>query len=310
MILYFGNIYYILEVEEKMSKFCRNCGTELTDEAAFCKNCGTKTLNEVAQDSTTAQAAPAEETIQEAACDCEECKGDCSQQEATEEKESGVAGAINGFIGKVKNKDKNALLIIGGAALALVVMLVLIFVFAGSGPEDAADNYFKVAFKGKVSKVEDLAPEAYWEFVDEVYGVDVEDAEECAEIEFEKTEETLEELVGKDVSFSYDITDTDEVGESDLDEIKDYLKEHYDIAKKDVEEAVELEMEVVAEGDDDEEDGEITIYAVKIDGDWYPCSTRGELLVHSCVTSAAALKELDGLGDLSDALDDLNDLLG
>mgnify|MGYP003304047887 CR=1 FL=1 len=24
-----------------MSKFCKNCGTELADEAAFCKNCGT-----------------------------------------------------------------------------------------------------------------------------------------------------------------------------------------------------------------------------------------------------------------------------
>lgn len=280
-----------------MSKFCKNCGTELADEAAFCKNCGTSTA--------APETAPVEASAEASACDCTECNGDCAQQEAPAAQETGFAGAVNGFIAKLKNKDKNALLITCGAALTLVIILVLAIVLSGGGAEDAADNYFKVAYKGKASKVEDLAPESYWEYADDELSVDVEDVEECIEDFYDTSIDMYEEMVGKDVSFSYEIVDTDEVGESDLDKIKDYLKSHYDIAKKDVDEAVELELEIVIEGDDDEDELEETIYAVKIDGDWYPCSKSGELKIHELVEAA---KALEGLGDLGDALGGLGDL--
>ena len=64
-------------------------------------------------------------------------------------------------------------------------------------------------------------------------------------------------------------------------------------------------MEIVVEGDDDEDELEETIYAVKIDGDWYPCSKNGELKIHELVEAA---KALEGLGDLGDALGGLGDL--
>mgnify|MGYP003296113206 FL=1 len=86
-----------------MSKFCKNCGTELADEAAFCKNCGTSTA--------APETAPVEASAEASACDCTECNGDCAQQEAPAAQEAGFAGAVNGFIAKLKNKDKNALII-------------------------------------------------------------------------------------------------------------------------------------------------------------------------------------------------------
>ena len=52
-----------------MSKFCKNCGTELADEAAFCKNCGTSTAAEAVAET------PAEPKAEEQACDCAECNG-------------------------------------------------------------------------------------------------------------------------------------------------------------------------------------------------------------------------------------------
>ena len=293
-----------------MSKFCKNCGTELADEAAFCKNCGTSTAAE-----TVVAEAPAETKTEEPACNCAECNGECAQQEAPVEKEAGVAGAVNGFINKLKNKDKNALLITGGAVLALVLILVIAIVFSGSGPEDAFDNYFEATFEYNSGVVEDLAPEAYWEYLDDEKNIELADIEDLVDNEdyYDYTMEVFEELVGKDVSFSYDIIETDEVGKKDLDNIKDGLKSKYDIAKKDVGEAVEIEVEIFIEGDDDEEEQEMTVYAVEIDGDWYPCTANGKLLVDEIVSMLSTIETLEGLdslGDLSDALGDLSDLLG
>lgn len=286
-----------------MSKFCKNCGTELADDAVFCKNCG---------QSTASQEAPTEAAPEVQACGCDECNGECVQDDLAAENETGVAGAVNGFIGKVKNKDKNALLIVGGAVLALILIVVLVFVFSGSSSKDAIDNYFNVVVEGNIDDIEDLAPEAYWEYVEEEYDMDVDDVIDYLGDDFiDNMLDTWEDSVGKDVKFSYDITDDDEISDSKLDKIKDVLKENYGIAKKDVDEAIEYEIEVVVKGDDDEEDFEEKVLVVEIDGDWYACTEDGELYADALV-SAAVLKKAaedleDGLGGLGD-LDDLGDL--
>ena len=151
--------------------------------------------------------------------------------------------------------------------------------------------------------------------MDDEKNLEVKDLEEIVEDEdyYDFAMEVFETLVGKDVSFSYDIIETDEVGKKDLDNIKDGLKSKYDIAKKDVGEAVEIEVEIFIEGDDDEEEQEMTVYAVEIDGDWYPCSANGKLLVDELVSACVSFEGLKDLGDLGDALDglgDLADLLG
>lgn len=289
-----------------MSKFCKNCGTELADTAAFCKNCGTSVVSE---------AAPEQVTADYSAVDNSEYASEFEQPTVPVAKESGFVGAVNNFINKIKNKDTTALLITGGVALSLVIFLVLAIVFAGGGAEDAVDNYFKVAFKCKSGAVEDLAPEAYWEYLEDKANIDVEDIEDFVDDkDYRKLlESTFKQKVGKDVSFSYDIVETDEVGKNDFDDIKDTLKNNYDIAKKDIEDAVEIVIEITAEGDDDEEESEMKIIAVKIDGDWYPCDTDGTLLVNSLVLSyslidAGGLK--DQLNDLEESLGDLSNILG
>lgn len=292
-----------------MSKFCRNCGTELSDEAVFCKNCGTNTTAEAVVAET-----PAEPKAEEQTCDCAECGSECAQQEAPApvEKKADVAGAVNGFVNKLKNKDKNALMIAAGAVLGLVLIVVLLVVLLSGGPEDAFDNYFEASFECNSGAVEDLAPEAYWEFLDEEKGIEIEDLEEFLDDDDykDKIMDSFEALVGKDVSFSYDIIETDDVSEKDLDAIKDYLKKTYDIAKKDVGEAFEIEAEVLIEGDDDEEEVEKTIFAVEIDGDWYPCMKNGKLLVDELVSAYLAMESLKDLGDDLGGLGNLDNLGG
>jgi len=294
-----------------MSKFCKNCGTELADEAVFCKDCGTK-VEDVIQETAPASeqvetAAPADES---ANCECAECNADCETQATEHAKESGVAGVVNGFIAKLKNKDKNTLLITAGVLLSVIVLFVLAIALSGGGYEDAVDNYMKVSFKGKASLIEDLAPEAYWEYVEDKEDLKLDEIEEIYEEDaFDAMMKLLEAMVGDDVSVSYDIKDTDELSESKLDKIKDTLKETYDIPRKDVGDAIEIEIETVIEGDDEEEEDEMTMYAVEIDGDWYLCTASGRFMAEEIVSTVKGMADLKDLGSALDGLGDLSDLL-
>ncbi len=144
-----------------------------------------------------------------------------------------------------------------------------------SNPEKALDNYISVVCNGKVNKLEKLAPAEYWECLEDENDVSMKDAEEQME-ELNKTLiRGLEDEYGDNIKVSYKILEKDDASSSDLDEMKDYIKSNYDIPKKSVTDAVELEVELTVRGDDDEETTESTFYAVKVDEDWYICSANG-----------------------------------
>ena len=147
-----------------------------------------------------------------------------------------------------------------------------------SNPEKALDNYISVVCNGKVNKLEKLAPAEYWECLEDENDVSMKDAEEQME-ELNKTLiRGLEDEYGDNIKVSYKILEKGDASSSDLDEMKDYIKSNYDIPKKSVTDAVELEVELTVRGDDDEETTESTFYAVKVGGDWYICSADGDFL--------------------------------
>ena len=147
-----------------------------------------------------------------------------------------------------------------------------------SNPEKALDNYISVVCNGKVNKLEKLAPAEYWECLEDENDVSMKDAEEQME-ELNKTLiRGLEDEYGDNIKVSYKILEKDDASSSDLDSMKDYIKSNYDIPKKSVTDAVELEVELTVRGDDDEETTESTFYAVKVGGDWYICSANGAFL--------------------------------
>ena len=147
-----------------------------------------------------------------------------------------------------------------------------------SNPEKALDNYISVVCNGKVNKLEKLAPAEYWEYLEDENDVSMKDAEEQME-ELNKTLiRGLEDEYGDNIKVSYKILEKDDASSSDLDSMKDYIKSNYDIPKKSVTDAVELEVELTVRGDDDEETTESTFYAVKVGGDWYICRVNGSFL--------------------------------
>ena len=147
-----------------------------------------------------------------------------------------------------------------------------------SNPEKALDNYFSVVFYGKVNKLEKLAPAEYWEYLEDENDVSMKDVEELMEEGNKTLIRGLEDEYGDNIKVSYKILEKDDASSSDLDEMKEYIKSNYDIPKKSVTDAVELEVELTVRGDDDEETTESTKYAVKVGGDWYICSANGAFL--------------------------------
>lgn len=284
-----------------MSKFCKNCGAELADTAAFCKECGSSVENNI-----TADTAQVNEQV-EASYASEEVAGDYTYEEPTaEETKPGFVVAINKFIDKIKNKDQKTILISGAIVLALIVCFVLAIVLpSGGGTEAALDDFVEVTFYGDVDLIENLAPEAYWEFVEDEYDIKIKDVKEYYEDKvFDALIDGLEDEYGEDIDVSYKIIETDSVSKSKFEKMKDTLKDKYDIPKKDIEDAVELKVELSIKGDDDKDSDETKFYAVQIDGDWYTCSSDGTFLVHEYVYATYKIEKA------KDSVSDLNDLLG
>jgi hypothetical protein len=254
-----------------MSKFCTNCGEALSDDAAFCVKCGTR----VGEQSVQSAQEPSDSASASSSCDtCESAQ--CEQKAPAET--NGFAGKVNAFVAKLKNKDKKAIGITAGIVVVLILIVVLVICLGGGGPEKALDNYISVVYNGKVNKLEKLAPAEYWEYLEDENDVSMKDAEEQME-ELNKTLiRGLEDEYGDNIKVSYKILEKDDASSSDLDSMKDYIKSNYDIPKKSVTDAVELEVELTVRGDDDEETTESTFYAVKVGGDWYICSVNGSFL--------------------------------
>ena len=254
-----------------MSKFCTNCGEALSDDAAFCVKCGTR----VGEQSVQSAQEPSDSASASSSCDtCESAQ--CEQKAPAET--NGFAGKVNAFVAKLKNKDKKAIGITAGIVVVLILIVVLVICLGGGGPEKALDNYISVLYNGKVNKLEKLAPAEYWEYLEDESDVSMKDVEEQME-ELNKTLiRGLEDEYGDNIKVSYKILEKDDASSSDLDEMKDYIKSNYDIPKKSVRDAVELEVELTVRGDDDEETTESTFYAVKVGGDWYICSANGAFL--------------------------------
>ncbi len=226
-----------------MSKFCANCGNSMDDSMELCPVCGAKVETPAAQ-----PAAPS-------------------------------VTAVDAATGK---KNKLPIIIGAVAVVAVALIVVLVMVLGGGGYEKAVDKYVAVMYEGEYSDIKDLAPDAYWEYMEEKYDdFDLEEGIEEMEEEYEERLERYEEDYGDNVKFSYEITEEDEIDEDDLKDIAKKLKERYDIDKDDVTEGYEVEFTVTIEGDDDSVDHDFEAYdyedddrysyyaAVKIDGSWY-----------------------------------------
>ena len=224
-----------------MAKFCANCGNQMMDNAVVCPACG----------------APAE--VQETA----------------------APAATNPVVAAIKKVNPKYLKLGGIAVAAVAVITIVLVLIFGSSPKKALNNYLDYTLKTNVNKVESLAPKAYWNFCKESGLIDIKDKDEvkaCNEDYLDGQKEELEDEYGAKIKYSYKITKEKDVKNKDLTEIKEYLKKVYDIPKKDVKDAKEIDIEIKISGKDDNEEIDMdSIIVVKIGGGWYVLTNDSKL---------------------------------
>lgn len=227
-----------------MGKFCGYCGAELPDDALKCPSCG---------------------------ADLGAGQGNTSDK---------VKDKAIDIFNRIKTDKKLLSIVIGAIALVIVLIIVLCCAFGG-GYKKAINNYLDVTIYGKYDKIEKLAPASYWKYYEDEYDMDVDDVIDNYEDVYENVIEYLEDDYGKDIKVDYKITDEDELSEKKLKRISDNLKDEYNIPKKSVTKGYKIDLEITIKGDDDEDTDETTLYAVKIDGDWYLCDEYGDFVFNT-----------------------------
>jgi hypothetical protein len=235
-----------------MSKFCNQCGAAMEDDALFCMNCG-----------AAARVTPAEPAPVAAP-------------------EAAPAAKKPGLLDKLKANPKKTALF-GGIAVALIAVIVVLCIVLASNTnagktdesayEAAVKNYIKVMTgEGNEKAIKNLAPKEFWEVIETDKDVTIDDIMDIYDDfkeDWEDNLEYMEEHLGSNVKLTYKITDADKMDEDDLKELKNELNQFFDIKKKTVTAAYELEITLILKGDDDKQESEDEVIVVQIDGAWY-----------------------------------------
>lgn len=257
-----------------MAKFCTKCGKALEDNVAFCTGCGAPVAAPAAP-AAPAPVAPA--PVAEAPAPVAEVAAPAAPASPAAEvpayAPAAEAPAAEGGNNKIVDWIlKNKMIVLGGAGglVALIVVIVLLASLLGGGGYKKPIKTYFAWMNGKSiteSKVKSMYPEEILDLMDDA-GMDLDDLVEVLEDSSKENLDSLEDAYGDDVKISYKIKEADKMDKDDLSEYKDDLKDMYDIPKKDVKAAYEVEVEVTIKGDEDKDSNDMDLVVVKIGSKW------------------------------------------
>lgn len=207
-----------------MSKFCKNCGSEMNDQEVFCANCGAE--NEVVAD---------------------------------ENKD--VVATV---------KEKLSPKTIGIVAVVLALLIVLIAIFGGNGWKKALDNKFDVSYKGKASKIKSLAPNQYWEWLEDETGDSFSELKKEYKEEWKDAKDDIKDEWGSNLRYSFKKEDKKVLSKKKTEKIAEALEDKYDIKARSVKKVIEVEGELTIKGSKKKDTNDTTLTFAKVGGKWYP----------------------------------------
>ena len=156
------------------------------------------------------------------------------------------------------------------AAGALVLVIILCIVLGGGGYKQAFKNVVAVQYKGKVNKIDDLAPKQYWEYMEDEHDFDMDDYKDEYEENWEETEEYLEDEYGKNIRVTLKVEDKKVWKRKKVKKVADALNDQYDIKESSVKKVIEVDGEITIKGSEDEEDEDVDdLTFIKIGSKWY-----------------------------------------
>lgn len=269
-----------------MAKFCGNCGTKLSDDAAFCTNCGTPCKVTVPTQENASQ--PINQSVPQQSVPLQAVQQATPQPVIPDSGNGGNfipntnpvpnngmpahnieygigGGSIQGGAAARKPMNKKALMV-GGILAGLIILLIVVLAVAFSGSyEDPLDNYVKVLETGdakaykesmSASKMGDIAKTLYSsEYTDAYY------AEEAMDLR----EDFIDDF-GPDAKVEYKILDKTEMPEKDirlLNATMSILDTDFSVSK-----GYTLKVAFTYDGTLDKDIDTVSVDVIKIDGDW------------------------------------------
>lgn len=204
--------------------FCTKCGSQIADDSKFCEVCGERFDN----------VAP-----------------------ATNNTGANPVDAFKNGVNRVVKKGNKQMLMIGGIAIAaLVVVIVLFNVIFGSSPKKAVKDYFDNAIK--IEEEGTTENDAYWLCTKASKKLDIVEEDEI-EYDYEIDIKKVSKYKKSDEEFEFIQDYVDDNLDGDGDAIKGvaYVK-------------TKLTEITIEDGDEDKGDSEtVNFIVVKIGGKWY-----------------------------------------
>lgn len=249
-----------------MSKYCSSCGQSLEESAAFCPACG----KPVVAEAPVEPAAPveAEAPVQAEAPAAKENPVNKIFEKVQEFAQKATVFSKD-YITKAKTNPK-MWIAPGAIAVGIIALLVVVIILlSGSKYTTALDAHIDVRFYGNASKLEQLAPKEYWDYLEEKNDMSLDDLKDQFEENWDDMLDFMEDQYGNNVKVTYKITDEDKISDRKMKKIAEALEDTYDIDTKSVKEGYKVDVEMLIKGSEDDKEEEGTLNIIKISNRWY-----------------------------------------
>lgn len=257
--------------------FCSKCGAPIPEGAKFCQTCGTPAETSSGFDSAPSAGTPQSEPYGSEAPDNGFRPNPPLQGNADYNNQTGYYNAPAGygqgdsFPASPKKINKKLIAILASCVVAVTIAVILIVVLVKnsspySSPEGVSEKFLDLAFSGDIPGCFDYYVADLWEYAKEEAPDYFEDIEEFCDEKEEKIKETINDKWGGDYSYSY--KSKKEIDTDDAEDLIATLKKRCGrdyVRQGDVEAACKVTFRFLTEYDD----VEISLYVVKIGGDWY-----------------------------------------
>lgn len=151
--------------------------------------------------------------------------------------------------------------------IAAVLVAAFCLLFGGNKSEKTAEKYVEAMMEADAGKLMDLMPDDYLDYVMESMEAEWEDLEEDLQSYLDYMMESYNEEYGEDFKYSYEIVDSEEQEQDEIDEMNEELADmELDI---EIKKAIDYEIELTLEGEDGEDELTENVTVVKIGSKWY-----------------------------------------
>lgn len=272
--------------------FCTKCGAQVADNAKFCTGCGA-TLAPVEPVAPVAEPTPAPVApVGPVAPAAETAPVEPKERtkidvNAVKTQLGETLKPVTNFLKKIWANKPLSFGIIGGVAAILILCIVLAVVDA-TGYKSALNNMMDL-MNGDAKKLEQVMPAEYWDYMDDKYGTDLDDAIDEYEDTYKASMKSLKSKYGKNIKYSYTIDEATKVDKDDLEEMAEEIAKQFSyVDEDDIKEAYEVDIELTIKGSKDDDSEDIDVLCVKIGSSWYAMSyyDYGETTYYSFVANS------------------------